>query len=563
MNNNHGTYTDANAVGDFGFRYLQGATNGPGIASATQYYGVTLGLGAEYSFSSYASQFYWPRTPTGGNPYISVRFREGGTWGSWSKIYAGYADSAGAVDFANLTNKGSGTGTYTTSGDYRAPIFYDTDNTGFYIDSQSTSNITHLQFSGTIALTGSGASLANSTGARLSENYGALWNMADSATWHHQVINGSMLCGFTAGGTNWGSGKIVASSDMRATIFYDYSNTGYYVDPNSVSNILDLIIANNIASPANYYNGLQLEVQATSGTAGIGLHRAGYSHCGIYHDSSNQLKFNMNNGTVTLNYDIGTIIGTSVSGQNTVDLRAPIFYDYNNTGYYLDPTSTSNIVNLYIEGGVGGIANDAAYPYAAIELRERGFGGAQDDTWATAPRISFHWGGRVASQIAMSSAGRISILNNPGNAYEAFQCGTFYSPLFYDSDNTGYYVDPSTTGDSIRVAGNIVAYYSDDKLKTKFGNITNAIDKICKLNGFYYEANETAQKFGYKSKREVGVSAQELQEVLPEVVKDAPIGRGYLTVDYERIVPLLIEAIKEQQTHINNLQEQINSIEDK
>ena len=71
-----------------------------------------------------------------------------------------------------------------------------------------------------------------------------------------------------------------------------------------------LSLDRNIASPSNYYNGLQLEVKATSGTAGIGLHRSGYSHVGIYHDTTNVLSFNMNSGTVTLNHNTGTIWGT-------------------------------------------------------------------------------------------------------------------------------------------------------------------------------------------------------------------------------------------------------------
>ena len=71
-----------------------------------------------------------------------------------------------------------------------------------------------------------------------------------------------------------------------------------------------LSLDRNIASPSNYYNGVQLEIKATSGTAGIGLHRSGFSHVGIYHDTTNVLKFDMNSGSVTLNHNTGTIWGS-------------------------------------------------------------------------------------------------------------------------------------------------------------------------------------------------------------------------------------------------------------
>jgi hypothetical protein len=115
----------------------------------------------------------------------------------------------------------------------------------------------------------------------------------------------------------------------------------------------------------------------------------------------------------------------------------------------------------------------------------------------------------------------------------------------------------SGTAGEIRATNNITAYYSDDRLKTRLGNIENAIDKVLSLNGFYYEANETAQELGYVVRKEVGVSAQEVQKILPEIVVPAPIDDKYLTVHYERLVPLLIEAIKEQQEQINTLKELI------
>jgi hypothetical protein len=134
------------------------------------------------------------------------------------------------------------------------------------------------------------------------------------------------------------------------------------------------------------------------------------------------------------------------------------------------------------------------------------------------------------------------------------------APIFYDNNNTGYYADFNSTGDSIRCAGNITAYYSDERLKTHLGKIENAVDKVKTLEGFYYEANSIAQSFGYKVKREVGVGAQAVQKVLPEIVSEAPASAKYLTIDYSKLAPLLIEAIKEQQQQIEHQQLQIEEL---
>jgi hypothetical protein len=110
-----------------------------------------------------------------------------------------------------------------------------------------------------------------------------------------------------------------------------------------------------------------------------------------------------------------------------------------------------------------------------------------------------------------------------------------------------------TASGNINATGNITGYYSDDRLKTKLGKIENALDKLCSLEGFYFEANQTAQDLGYTVKKEVGVSAQSVQAVLPEVIAPAPIDAQYLTVDYARMMPLVIEAIKELRAEIQAL----------
>lgn len=115
----------------------------------------------------------------------------------------------------------------------------------------------------------------------------------------------------------------------------------------------------------------------------------------------------------------------------------------------------------------------------------------------------------------------------------------------------------SGTAGEIRATNNVTAYYSDERLKTKLGGIENALDKVESLSGFYYEPNEIAQELGYEVHREVGLSAQEVESVMPEIVAPAPIDDKYLTVRYERLAPLFVEAIKELRSEIREIKTQL------
>lgn len=126
---------------------------------------------------------------------------------------------------------------------------------------------------------------------------------------------------------------------------------------------------------------------------------------------------------------------------------------------------------------------------------------------------------------------------------------------------------PSTTAGEIRATGNITGYYSDARLKDVLGSIPNALDKVCSLSGVLYTGNSIAKSHGFADKEvQVGVLAQQVKNVLPQVVCPAPFdigqnedgteysisGENYMTVRYERIVPLLIEAIKELSIQIDS-----------
>ena len=111
-------------------------------------------------------------------------------------------------------------------------------------------------------------------------------------------------------------------------------------------------------------------------------------------------------------------------------------------------------------------------------------------------------------------------------------------------------------GGSLYAEGDIVAY-SDRRKKENITTIDGALYKVNKLRGVYYNRIDDDTK-----KRQVGVIAQEIQEILPEVVTYAEDVDEY-GVSYGNIVGVLIEAIKEQQTQIDELKELVKQLTNK
>ena len=137
-----------------------------------------------------------------------------------------------------------------------------------------------------------------------------------------------------------------------------------------------------------------------------------------------------------------------------------------------------------------------------------------------------------------------------------------------DAGTWYYYTDSSNNW---RSYGNVTAYASDERLKTFYGTIKSPLEKICQIDGLYYEWDEEAcSKTDFTpvfNKMEIGLKAQQVEALFPEVVELAPFdtdpmdkgvdqsksGENYLTLHYERLVPVLIEAIKELKAEIDVL----------
>ena len=125
---------------------------------------------------------------------------------------------------------------------------------------------------------------------------------------------------------------------------------------------------------------------------------------------------------------------------------------------------------------------------------------------------------------------------------------------------------------NLRTAADVIAYASDGRLKTNVKVIENALSKVQAIRGVEYDwLDNIYEDYGFKPTKmhEVGVIAQEVELVLPEVVLTAPFNGAYkdkhgidpnfLTVKYDRMVPLLIEAIKELNNKIEKLEAQLAS----
>ena len=405
MNQSHGTYTDANLVGDFGFRYLQGATNGPAIPSATQYYGMTLGLGAEYGFASYASQFYWPRQGTGGLPYPSVRFKEAGSWSAWSKIYAGWADAPSGSTFA-------------ATGDFRAPIFYDSNNTGYYVDPASTSVLNAITVAGTYGRTAAATGYLNGgyNGAETNGTTGAIYCISPVFAPSSTALGSMYGIGYTDGGSSgvWSGG-----------------GWGMYVAS---------------AGGARHF---------LDGNSGIGYATGSY--------------------------------------------RAPIFYDSNNTGYYIDASSTSVVQTIQAVDGDG--------------FRSLKNGSAS-----------------ITSSIYFANAANSRAWN--------WQLDENNDAALWNYNGSAWVKRFTLTAGSDFIAGGNVTAYSDIRIKANVETIPSALDKLDQIRGVTYTRTDLEDK----ERRYAGVIAQEIEAVLPEAVRD--LG-DIKAVDYNATIGLLIQAVKE------------------
>jgi hypothetical protein len=362
----------------------------------------------------------------------------------------------------------------------------------------------------------------------------------------------------TLGITNGGTGQTTANAAFNALAPSQTSNSGKYLTTDGSNTSWATIAAGTTFSAGT--TGFTPNT-ATSGTVTL----AGTLNVA-----------NGGTGSTTAQTAINTLAGATTSGYylrgngTNVVMAAIVAGDVptlnqNTTGTAGNVTGTVAITN----GGTG--ATSAAAALSALGAYPANNPSGYTNNTGTVTSITggtYLTGGTITTSGTLAvdatttnTASKVVARDASGN----FSAGTITANLSGSAttftsttqnsqfNSVGVGTAASGTAGEIRATNNVTAYYSDDRFKTNLGNIPNALDKVQTLNGFYYEANELAQSYGYEKKLEVGVSAQQVQAIMPEVVAPAPIDEDYLTVRYERLVPLLIEAIKELKAEVDEL----------
>ena len=114
-------------------------------------------------------------------------------------------------------------------------------------------------------------------------------------------------------------------------------------------------------------------------------------------------------------------------------------------------------------------------------------------------------------------------------------------------------------GGDLTCDGDITAFKTSDKrFKSNITRIEDPLEKINKIGGYNFEWNELSKKYTTHRDKDVGLIAQEIEKILPEacVTRD----NGFKAVQYEKVIPLLVECVKKQGLLIKDLHDQIDEI---
>lgn len=425
-----------------------------------------------------------------------------------------------------------------TNGAVYGSIFYDSNNTAFYLDPNSTG----------ISSNNAGGAVFRNIQISSAALTDTIQNVNSGGNiWLNYGHNGPVGLGYGGGLTTAYTGLAVngtssATGDMRAPIFYDSNDTAYYIDPNNDARLRGLVVGYSTGSSPGVFRvaaghgdtSIRLTAQSlgsgdsptmqwwvsepnvswNDGGFGYNVTNDGGSPGGFsrVNTSWGQAYMRMSPDGSWRFYNTNTSgtrtqsLHLSPSGQATfgTDVRSPIYYDTNNTAYYLDPAYSSNL----------------------------------DQVFAGALTAS-------TSVNAVANGWITYITSLPFGGY--LRCN---GHLVLDTVNSGYniYVLDSNSVGVVKNSGSQSwSAFSDITLKTVHSVMDNNLSKLESITPIYYSFNNFED-----DKNRIGLIAQEVQEYFPELVEIEPMTEK-LVLDYTGLIPVLLGAIKELKKEIDIL----------
>jgi hypothetical protein len=457
-----------------------------------------------------------------------------------------------------------------------ATIYYDRNNSGYYVDPASTTQLHYVLANnwyraqgctgfyfqdwgrgmwspecsgnpyGTVTTMDNGRNgwFGYGVGSRytLMSTQGDNFGLHDSARGWIWYMSGAELNLYWAGNrravtTSWGTyfdGYTEAGDSIRGPIFYDNQDTGYYLDPHNTDNQGLRIRGGTLHGP-NWWWGAYLRVG-----------------CNNYIDSWATIF--TSNGNLHIDARAGYPLYLNWHTGNTVLLTGPIeariYYDIDNTGFFFGNASGELRTSYTNTNG--------------------GFSQSNNQFLFNVNR-----GGRCGD----TNTGNLQAYSEGNNSafFSWHKTGVFATNMGLDNDNWirigGWSYSANrwqlSPGGDMFASGNVVAYSSDERLKENITTIPNALSMLNELRGVYFDWKDIVDSLGFNpiDRHDIGVIAQEVERVIPQAIKPAPFdaladgksisGQHYKTVQLEKIVPVLIQSVKEQQEIIQNQSKEI------
>jgi hypothetical protein len=378
--------------------------------------------------------------------------------------------------------------------------------------------------------------------------------------------------------------SLVSASLQSSSIYYSSSISG-------TINVFSSSYKVDSASFDTRISASTLTHNDTTGQTGIDFTKVGTQVSAIASGLTNGSNVQFNNITASTNISAsGTVYCDTLVATTLVGAELPVLaYETNGTlGNILIKGATSKSIQVVDSITFTGLTQNGLDQYSATALLMtgsitaslgfsgsiNGIGNVTEYSTSVDNRIIINsqsaWGAfqsasSYSSSLATSiSASNYNITNNSSSFATSISASNAAATSYSASADTTYaklgventFTQNQIISGSLNVTGDVVAYStSDERLKDNIQLISNPIEKVQQLRGVEFDWNDKSMfKAG---KHDYGVIAQDVEKVLPELVKETHT--GYLGVDYDKMIGLLIEVVKEQEKRIKELENKVGS----